>query len=560
MGSRGVAVRLATGLGAVLMLGGMACSSDDDPMPGLDSSASCRDDADCDDGVFCNGVERCDADGNADDRGCAPGTPPCAASACSEDTDTCGCEFPDVDNDGENSIACGGNDCDDSDPNRFPGNTEVCDREGIDEDCDPSTLGRDGDGDGFVSDQCCNLQPTMELLCGRDCDDQRAGFNPGASDGCGGGDEDCDTLIDEEPDSTFFRDQDSDNFGRDDDTLMACSQPPGYVARGGDCSDDPFMEVDANEINPSATEICDLRDNNCDMQIDEGLMCECMPPGLVEGCGFDPALNNIGICRLGTHTCQPSGMWSTCVGATPPMPEVCNLADDNCNGMVDEGVEITCWQDPDRDGFAAMGAITMVTCTCPDGFTDRDPTMGGADCAPMDGDRFPGADEVCNRIDDDCDNGGGAEPDEDRDDDGHTAIGFAGCRGGFPKDDCFDNNRNVFPGQAAYFDRNYCPPPLCGCIQSGCAMRSATGLCPFSCVNGPLRGSFDYNCDGMDERRPSSSSGCFCPAGFGCEGSAPIYSGRVSCGADVTWKNCGSGGCGSCSGAGPNTTEPLTCR
>ena len=59
---------------------------------------------------------------------------------------------PDSDSDGVN--ACDG-DCDDSDPNRFPGNPEVCDAE--DNDCDPlvdedpvdGTLYYvDGDGDG----------------------------------------------------------------------------------------------------------------------------------------------------------------------------------------------------------------------------------------------------------------------------------------------------------------------------------------------------------------------------------------------------------------------------
>ena len=50
---------------------------------------------------------------------------------------------------------CGGNDCDDRDPNRFPGNPEVCDPRGIDEDCDPKTVGEvDKDGDGFISSLC----------------------------------------------------------------------------------------------------------------------------------------------------------------------------------------------------------------------------------------------------------------------------------------------------------------------------------------------------------------------------------------------------------------------
>ncbi len=61
----------------------------------------------------------------------------------------------DADGDGVESVACGGADCDDKDPNRYPGNTEICDARGHDEDCDPRTVGsRDLDGDGYDSDEC----------------------------------------------------------------------------------------------------------------------------------------------------------------------------------------------------------------------------------------------------------------------------------------------------------------------------------------------------------------------------------------------------------------------
>ena len=43
----------------------------------------CNNDSDCDDGLFCNGKERCDAV-------CIRGTPPCPRGGCDEDTNSCG--------------------------------------------------------------------------------------------------------------------------------------------------------------------------------------------------------------------------------------------------------------------------------------------------------------------------------------------------------------------------------------------------------------------------------------------------------------------------------------
>jgi len=63
---------------------------------------------------------------------------------------------------------------------------EVCDAGGIDEDCDPSTLGgTDADKDGKISDQCCNLGPNG-LACGDDCDDSLAGLGANDWAHCGG--------------------------------------------------------------------------------------------------------------------------------------------------------------------------------------------------------------------------------------------------------------------------------------------------------------------------------------------------------------------------------------
>ncbi len=137
-------------------------------------------------------------------------------------------------------------DCDDDDPNVYPGAAEVCD--GVDTDCDPESPDEDdGDGDGW-------------LACGDDCDDTRRTVHPGADETCNGRDQDCDGLIDEDAvDATVFHiDADGDGFGDPGEVVAACEEQEGYVLNVDDCDDsDP-------EIHPDAEEICgDGRDNDC---------------------------------------------------------------------------------------------------------------------------------------------------------------------------------------------------------------------------------------------------------------------------------------------------------
>ncbi len=125
----------------------------------------CERDSDCDDGIFCNGVESCDPERPwADRRGCVYSQPVCTVGLCNEAEGTCvtDCQIiDDMDGDGVASLACGGSDCDDSNADIFPGNTEICEPNNIDEDCDPSTVGdRDLDGDGFVDISCVWAPPS----------------------------------------------------------------------------------------------------------------------------------------------------------------------------------------------------------------------------------------------------------------------------------------------------------------------------------------------------------------------------------------------------------------
>ena len=121
----------------------------DDPVPdaGLDAAidVECIDAIDCDDGIFCNGPERCR------NHECRP--------ARRSDLPT----------------------CDDGDPCT----DDTCDAE-VDE-CTHLSNEADRDEDGFTAEDC-----------GPDCDDEDPNIHPGATEVCNGKDDDCDGLIDEE--------------------------------------------------------------------------------------------------------------------------------------------------------------------------------------------------------------------------------------------------------------------------------------------------------------------------------------------------------------------------
>ena len=95
----------------------------------------CTSDAECDDGVRCNGAEFCEAGI------CMLGDEPCRGGVCDEEAMACNEPCPDAAGDGAKEASCGGQDCDDDAAARFPGNVEVCDPTDHDEDCDPTTFG-----------------------------------------------------------------------------------------------------------------------------------------------------------------------------------------------------------------------------------------------------------------------------------------------------------------------------------------------------------------------------------------------------------------------------------
>ncbi|MFK7984965.1 MAG: MopE-related protein [Sandaracinaceae bacterium] len=361
MGRHGGLLLALSALSTALLA--MGCDGTNPPADG-GSDGVCRSSVECSDGVFCNGAELCDPTHPAADMmGCLPGSAPCLASqTCDEANAICESDCavaPDADGDGADAILCGGDDCDDSRADRFPGNMEICDAEGVDEDCDPSTLGTDGDGDGEVGDQCCNLIGGV-LECGNDCDDTRASVGPGATEVCNGIDEDCDGTLDEGVLTLAYPDFDGDGFGNGRaGRERECDGDPLFASIPGDCDDSN------PDVNPDAAEVCDGIDNDCDG--DAGDEIDVDRDGY-----FDSASTCSGLTTPDCDDLNPTSF--------PGAPEQCNDVDDNCNGTIDErdgvsGADAQCdVRIGDASGFCAdLGTRhACVISACPSDRADCD--------------------------------------------------------------------------------------------------------------------------------------------------------------------------------------------
>ena len=204
----------------------------------------------------------------------------------------------------------------------------------------------------------------------------------------------------------------ADDSGDGGGSTVSDADGDGFDA-GEDCNDAVAT------INPSASEICDGLDNNCDGSTDEGVTLPFYADTDQDGFGDPDSITQACTASAGyvdnSEDCDDSN-----VGVHPNATEVCNGIDDECDGQIDDddaSVDVsagsTFYADSDGDGYGNPAA-DKDACAAPSGYVED-----SSDCDDGDNTINPDAIEVCDGVDNNCD---GPADDDDKALDTSTAT------------------------------------------------------------------------------------------------------------------------------------------
>ena len=174
--------------------------------------------------------------------------------------------------------------------------------------------------------------------------------------------------------------------------------------------------------------------------------------------------------------------------------EICDNLDNDCDGQVDEGLTTTYYRDADGDGYGTPSSTTQA-CTIPSGYA-----ANNQDCNDNNAAIKPGATEICDSSDNDCDSSIDENPSPST-----PLCGIKTC----PSDGCYDTDSNsVADTYSDYIDS--CSKTCSGtCQDCSCSYTTPTK-------------SQDNDNDGIENRCDTEADELGCKDSLDNDGDAKI--------------------------------------
>lgn len=349
---------------------------------------ACTSDGDCATTSFCEVVTCEDGACKSAARECEP-VEGCESVTCSEEKQKCVPVPYDDDGDGHGAVGCPGaspvaDDCDDADPERYPGNWDGpkgdghADRCGDDVDQDCSGTPDDG---VLKNGGTCVCTPKESRQCGTDVGNCSVGQQKCTDDGQWGA---CEGGITAKTNDTCLAGNDDNCNGNPNEgcecltgNTLSCGSSLGTCEKGTrTCGADGTWGECVGEVAPAEKDSCAVQgnDDNCNGVANEG--CDCIA-GALDTCG-----SSVGSCKQGTRTCTTEGWWGGCVGGVnPKTADTCVPGnDDNCNGKPNEGCGCVLGQDP----LECMGGACTGVQECVNGTWGECSVPDDCECLPGD--------------------------------------------------------------------------------------------------------------------------------------------------------------------------------
>ena len=257
----------------------------------------------------------------------------------------------------------------------------------------------DADHDGYGSTTtemvCASTPPVGYSTNNTDCNDNDAAIHASVQ---------------------YYVDADHDGYGSTTTEMVCASTPPvGYSTNNTDCNDNDvaihapvqyYVDADHDGYGSTTTEmVCastppvgysinntDCNDNNASVY----------PKAWyhdADGDGYGTALISIQACsKPAGYVANKTDCEDGDATVHPGAPEKCDGIDNNCNGQTDEGFVKTTWyKDGDGDGYGDP-LISVKSCSVPAGYVTNK-----RDCDDGKATVHPGAPDICDGLDNDCD-------------------------------------------------------------------------------------------------------------------------------------------------------------